>query len=247
MTALEVTVPTPDGDCAAWLAVPDGQGPWPAVVLFPDIGSLRPCFRAMGERLAGLGYVVLVPDLYHRDAPYPPFDAATIFTEPGELPRARGMAARLTADLVERDARAHVAFLGARPEVRPGPIGTTGYCFGGKLSLTVAGRLGALVGAAASFHGGGLAGADDPSSPHRFAAGVRARVYVGAAADDRSFPPEQEERQRQAYDDAGVRYEIETYPAAHGFAVPDFPVFDEAAAERHWAALERFYREALAP
>jgi carboxymethylenebutenolidase len=245
VTVLEVTVPTPDGDCAAWLARPDGDGPWPAVILFPDIGSLRPCFRAMGERLAGLGYVVLVPDLYHRDAPYPPFDAATIFSEPGELPRARAMAARLTPELIERDARAHVAFLAARPEVRPGPVGTTGYCFGGKLSLVVAGRLGELVGAAASFHGGCLAGEDDPGSPHLLAADVRARVYVGAAEHDRSFPPEQEQRLRRAYDDAGVRYEIETYRAAHGFAVPDFPVFDEAAAERHWAALERFYGEAL--
>ena len=79
-----------------------------------------------------------------------------------------------------------------------------------------------------------------------WAAGVRARVYVGAATDDRSFPPEQEERLRHAFDEAGVRYKIETYPATHGFAVPDFPVFDEPAAERHWAALERLYREALA-
>ena len=48
-----------------------------------------------------------------------------------------------------------------------------------------------------------------------------------------------------AYDAAGVRCQIDHYDASHGWAVPDFPVFDEAAAERHWGALERLYREAL--
>lgn len=245
MPGTDVTVPTPEGPCAASLHVPEGDGPWPAVVLLPDIGSLRPALRAMGERLASLGYVVLVPDLYHRSAPYAPFDASTLFTEPGEFPRARSYASLLTPDAIESDARAHAAFLAGRPEVADGPIGTTGYCFGGKLSLTVAGRLGDLVGAAASFHGGGLGAEGDPTSPHLLAEGVRARVYVGAAADDRSFPAEQEANLRAAYDAAGVDYELETYPAAHGFAVADFPVFDETAAERHWAALERLFGESL--
>lgn len=245
MTGTDVTVPTPDGPCAASLHVPDGDGPWPAVILFPDIASLRDAMRAMGERLAGLGYVVLVPDLFHRSAPYPPFDAATMFTVPDEFPRARGYAALVTPDAIESDARAFVAFLAEQPAVAPGPIGTTGYCFGGKLSLTVAGRLGDLVGAAASFHGGGLGAEDDPTSPHLLADGVAARVYVGAAAEDRSFPAEQEARLRAAYDAADVRYEVETYDAPHGFAVADFPVFDEAAAERHWAATARLFGEAL--
>ena len=37
-----------------------------------------------------------------------------------------------------------------------------------------------------------------------------------------------------------------TYPAAHGFAVPDNPTYDEAAATRHWQAMEALYASALA-
>ncbi|MFN8019430.1 MAG: dienelactone hydrolase family protein [Acidimicrobiales bacterium] len=244
MPTSDVSFPTPDGTCTAVLAVPDGDGPWPAVVMIPDIGSVRPAFRAMAQRLAAEGLVVLVPDIYHRAAPYRPFDASTMFVEPEEFPRARSMAEALTPDAVASDAQGWLDFLATRPEVRPGPIGTTGYCFGGKLSLTVAGRLGEAIGAAASFHGGGL-GADDPSSPHLLADGVRAAVYIGAALDDRSFPQEQEDRLRAAYDAAGVTYELETYAAAHGFAVTDFPVYDEAAAERHWAAMADLYRSRL--
>ena len=245
MTARDVTITTPDGTCTAGLHVPQGDGPWPAVIMVPDIGSRRPAFVEMGERLAAAGYVVLVPDIYYRDAPYAPFDTATLFTSPDEFPRAKAMAGQITPDAVASDARAWIAFLHEQPEVADVPVGTTGYCFGGKLSLTIAGQVGDLVGAAASFHGGGLAAADDPTSPHLFAEGIRARVYVGAAADDRSFPAEQEERLRAALEGADVAFELETYDAAHGFAVTDFSVFDQAASDRHWAAMERLYGEAL--
>lgn len=41
----------------------------------------------------------------------------------------------------------------------------------------------------------------------------------------------------QALTQAGVRYRAETYPAAHGWMMPDFPMYDHAAAERGWAEL----------
>jgi carboxymethylenebutenolidase len=49
-----------------------------------------------------------------------------------------------------------------------------------------------------------------------------------------------------ALTDAGLVHLVETYPARHGFAVPDLPVFDQTAAERHWAALFRLFDETLA-
>lgn len=56
------------------------------------------------------------------------------------------------------------------------------------------------------------------------------------------------ERLEQAFDDAGVKYSAEVYAgAAHGWMVPDFPVFDAALAERGWnsmlALFERTLRE----
>ncbi len=46
---------------------------------------------------------------------------------------------------------------------------------------------------------------------------------------------------------AGVRYEAETYPAAHGWMMPDFPVYDQAAAERGWTAMFTVFDRALRP
>jgi len=71
---------------------------------------------------------------------------------------------------------------------------------------------------------------------------MKATVYVAGATDDASFPPEQRDRLDQALTEAGVQHTIETYPAAHGFAVPDNPTYDAAAAERHWDAMANLFR-----
>lgn len=92
-----------------------------------------------------------------------------------------------------------------------------------------------------SVHGGGLA-SDDPGSPHLLADQISAAVYVAGAEDDRSFTAEQAETLDKALTAAGVEHTIETYPAAHGFAVADHAaVYDADAAQRHWDAMERFF------
>ena len=83
--------------------------------------------------------------------------------------------------------------------------------------------LGHTIAAAASFHGGRLAVAGDPSSPHLSADRVTATVYVAGAKDDGLFTAEQAGLLESALTDAGVDHTVEFYPARHGFAVPDNP------------------------
>ena len=238
---LEVRVPAPDGHSDATLHVPAGEGPWPGVLVYPDAAGARETMRRMADGLAGLGYVALVPDTYYRSGEWAPFDVATLFTDPQQRARLGGLTGVLTNDRVVADADAYADFLLARPEVTGSAIGTTGYCMGGRMSLVAAAGLGDRVRAAASFHGGRLAVADDPSSPHHAADRITATVYVAGAVDDRSFTAEQAELLRTALRDAGVDHTVELYPAHHGFAVPDNPTFDAAAADRHWAALAALY------
>jgi carboxymethylenebutenolidase len=243
MTVLDLTVAAPDGACPVSLHLPDGDGPWPAVIMYPDAAGSRPTFRAMADRLAALGYATLLPDVYYRAGDWAPFDVHTVFTDPDERARLAGLGQSLTADRVIADAGAFLEFLAARPEVAEARVGTTGYCMGGRISLLVAGHHPDRVGAAASFHGGRLADESDPDSPALVADRVRATVYVAAAENDELCPPEQLDRLAKAYTEAGVAHTIETYPGAHGFAVPDnVGRYDEALAERHWAALATLYR-----
>src|ERR1700729_186047 len=166
MRRLDVQIPAPEGHSNGTLHLPDGDGPWPGVLVFPDAGGARETFRHMGDRLAGMGYVVLVPDIYYRAGQWAPFNVAPVFTDKRERARLSSLTSALTNDRIIADAGAYADFLLARPEVRGPAIGTTGYCLGGRMSLIAAGGLGRTIGAMASFHGGRLAVADDPSSPH---------------------------------------------------------------------------------
>jgi carboxymethylenebutenolidase len=240
-----VQIETTDGTCPAALSIPDGGGPWPAVIMFADAGGMRDTIRQMGERLSGLGYVVLVPDFYYRNGPYAPVDMRTAFNDKETAERIMGMMFGYTADLVVSDANAFVDYLDTVPEKKPGGVGTTGYCMGGRLSLITAANLGERIAASASFHGGNIAKEDDPDSPHHKAAAIRATVYVAGAIEDQSFPDEQKELLEKVLTEAGVAHTIETYPAHHGFAVPDNASYDEAAAERHWQAMEKLFGSTL--
>ena len=148
-----------------------------------------------------------------------------------------------TQAMSQRDTAAFVEALdsaGAR-----GPIGTVGYCMGGARALNAAAAFPERIAAAASFHGGHLA-ADTPDSPASNAAKIKARVYVGVAGIDQSFPPEQSGRLAEALRRAEVDHIIENYVGMrHGWAVPDHGVFDADGAERHWRRLTTFFGEAL--
>lgn len=245
MTRSDVRITTPDGTCPASLHVPDGDGPWPGVVLFPDAGGLRDTKRVMADRLADMGYVALVPDVYYREGDWTAFDVDTLFSDPGELARLSGYMGALTRERIVADAGSYLDFLLARPEVAGSAAGTTGYCMGGRFSLVTAAAHPDRIAAAASFHGGRIAVEDDPESPHLAAGRITATVYVAGAQDDAHFTPEQADLLDSALTEAGVRHTVEFYPAQHGFAVPDNSTYDVAAEERHWRALEALYGSTL--
>ncbi|HEX4357878.1 MAG TPA: dienelactone hydrolase family protein [Pseudonocardia sp.] len=245
MPRTEVTIATQDGSCAATLHTPAGDGGWPAVILYPDAGGVRDTFDAMADRLAGLGYAVLLPDVYYRVGGFAPFEMATAFSDPGERERVMKLAASLTGDMVVRDGAVFLEFLAGRDEVTGSGVGTTGYCMGGRISLIMAGNYPDRVAAAASFHGGRLADPEDEHSPYLLADRIRGTLHVAAAENDASFPPEQYNRLEEALRTAGVRHTMQTYPAAHGFAVADNPTYDRSAADRHWTALADLYAATL--
>jgi carboxymethylenebutenolidase len=232
----EITIKTNDGVCPAQVYRPAGQGPWPPVLMYMDGVGIRPAMLELGERLATYGYFVLLPDLYYRSGPYKPM-GPDIFSDPEkrQVLFSKFMSLATSANVMS-DTRAFVDYLAAQPDVKPGGIGTTGYCLGGFMSLTAAGTYPDSIIAAASYHGGRLA-TDAPDSPHLLAPKMRARVYVAGAIEDDSFTDEMKARLEAALTTAGIDHKIETYPAKHGWVLRDLPVYDQAAAERHWQTM----------
>src|SRR5471030_3380687 len=112
------------------------------------------------------------------------------------------------------DTQAWLDFLAAEKDVKPGKVGTTGYCMGGLMSLTAAGTYPDRIVATASYHGGRLA-TNEPDSPHLLAPKMKSRVYVAGAIEDASFPDDMKALLEDALTKAHVDHSIETYPAKH--------------------------------
>ena len=240
-----IPLTTRDGACPAYVFRPHGTGPWPAVLLFMDGIGIRPAVFTIGERLAEMGYFVLLPDYFHRSGPYAPMDPKTVFTVPEKRKELyERFFALATPANVMSDVAACLAFLDANPDVKHGAYGTTGYCMGGLMALTAAGTYPERFVAAASFHGGRLA-TDAPDSPHFLAPTMKARVYVAGAIEDASFPDDMKARLAEALARAQVEHTVETYPARHGWVLEDTPVYDGACAERHWGALRALFGATL--
>ena len=244
MARQEIDIRTEEGVAKAVLAPPSSPAASKAgVILYMDAFGPREALYRMAERLAGHGYAVLVPDLFYRSGAYGPFDAATAFAREETGNQIRKMMAETTQEMTARDSGAFIEALSANGAT--GPVGVVGYCMGGARALNAAAAYPDRIMAAASFHGGNLAG-DAAESPHRKAASIKARVYVGSAGVDRSFPPEQSSRLDEALRTAGVDYIMENYVGMeHGWCVPDHGVYDEKGAERHWKRLTTFFAETL--
>ena len=236
MTA-KIDITTEDGLCPAHVFRPAGAGPWPAVVFYMDGIGIRPALFEMAKRLAAHGYYVILPDLYYRVGPYEPMDAKRVFTDPALrqelMQKYLGKVNQATA---MRDTRAVLAFLASQPDVAQGKLGATGYCMGGGFALAAAGHFPERFAAVAAYHPANLA-TDAPDSPHLLAPKIQAKVYVGRASEDASFPEAMHARLETALTEAGVAHTIELYPARHGWVPSDTPVHDAAAAERHWQTL----------
>jgi carboxymethylenebutenolidase len=251
----DVTIKTPDGTCDAAFIHPR-TGSHAGVLIWADAFGLRPAFRDMAKRLAAEGYSVLVPNPFYRVAKAPVFADVASFNFQNQADRAKLgplMGSVNAAGNAEKDAAAYIAFLDSQPQVNKArKIGTQGYCMGGPLIVKTAAAVANRVGAAASFHGGGLVTAN-PDSPHLLAPKIKARMYFGIAANDDKQQPDAKDKLKEAFSAAKVTAEVEVYSGSqHGWCVPDMPmqngapIYNKADADRAWAKLLALYKAGLA-
>ncbi|WP_082545788.1 MULTISPECIES: dienelactone hydrolase family protein [unclassified Sphingomonas] len=238
----QLVIPAADGPCPAHLFLPDGEGQWPAVIVYMDALAIRPTMIDLAARIAAAGYVVLLPDLFYRHGPYAPIVAS-------EIKDFRAEIGPLMATIDNRKAAADtaqfLAFLDTRPDVKGRKVGVTGYCMGGGMALTAAATFPDRIVAAASFHGGSLA-TDAADSPHLLAPQIAAEIYVAGADRDRAYPPEMAERLETALTEAGVTHRCEIYAGAiHGWTMNDLPIYNQPAAERAFAELIALFARTL--
>ena len=242
----DVAIVTPDGTCDAYFVHRTGASD-PAVLIWPDIFGLRPAFKQMGKRLAEAGYAVLVVNPFYRtkkaptSAPHPSMD------DPATRAGLMALAGALTPETAAVDAKAFTAWLDQQPAVsKTRKMGVTGYCMGGPLVMRTAATVPERIGAAATFHGGGLV-SDKPDSPHLSIPKMKAHFLIAIASNDDAKQPDAKGVLKESFAKASLPAEIEVYAGAmHGWCPPDSHAYNQEAAERAWGRMLALFKEALA-
>jgi len=237
----EIKVPTRDGEMTAFIAHPDGAGPFPVAILYMDGVGYREQIRKNARRFAEAGFYVVAPDLYYRMGEALSFD----LSDPSARDKLMAAASSVKPAGFVADTKALFEAIAADPAAAKGPKVAVGYCMGARVSLGVASALADDFAAAAAIHPGALVN-DTPDSPHHEVAKVRGELHVEFAEHDRSATPENIEEFRRELERHGVRGTVERLPGTtHGFAMADLPVYDRDASERHFEKTLDLWRRNL--
>jgi carboxymethylenebutenolidase len=209
------------------LVTPEGQGPFPAVIVIHEWWGLDDWVKGQARALAKEGYVALAVDLYH-----------------GKVTKDQEVAHQLMSGLPEdralRDLEGAYAYLRSRADVKKDRIGVIGWCMGGKYALLLATKEPGLK-AVVAYYG---APPTDPAAIAR----IKAAVLGNYGGDDKGPSPEQVKAFEAAMKKPGKSVDIKIYPGApHAFANPNNPWggYREDAAKDAWARTLAFFNKHL--
>lgn len=215
----------------AYTARPEQEGIFPGIILLQEAYGVNAYMRGVADRLAKEGYVVIVPELYHRTAPgleagYQDFGAVMPYLQ------------ALTIEGLSADLQAAYDWLQGQKDVHKEKIGSVGFCMGGRVSFLANAVL--PLSAAVSYYGGGIATmkekARDLRAPHLF--------FWGGA--DRHIPPEQVETIVQALREAGKIFtNVVISQAGHAFHCDERDSYEPKAARQAWAMTLAFLDDYL--
>ena len=168
------------------------------------------------------------------------------FADPAVRERLVGYMKQLNKAAVDTDAKAHLAFLDAQGEVdTKRKLAVTGYCMGGPMTIYTAAQSPSRVGAAASFHGGGV-GSDKPDSPHLLIPEPPPAICSRSPTMTTSRIAEEKNRLKAVLTPRKQWHEVEVYKGAmHGWCPPDGRAYNEEAAEKAWGRMLELFKASL--
>ena len=223
-----------------FLAAPKADGRYPGIVFYSDIFQLTGPMLRSCVRLAGYGFVVAAPEIYHRIEPP---GTVIAFDDAG---RTRGLedAARTTVAEFDRDCRAVLDHLAQHPLVDAAKLGAAGFCIGGHLSFRAA--LQPDVRATVCFYGTGIhdgkLGRDADTGSLQRARQIGGELLMIFGETDPHVPREGREKIRAALQQAGVRHRLKLYPAEHAFMRDEGPRYDPESADLAFADMVQLFR-----
>ena len=220
-----------------YVAAPKTAGLYPGIVFYSDIYQLGGPMIRLANYLAGYGYVVAAPEIFHRIEPI------GLVIEPDDLGRMRGNDdARRTA-IADYDAgcRAVIEFLKAESSVSPGQIGTVGFCIGGHLAFRAAfmSEIKASVCCYPTGIPSGKLGQGVADTIHRVSE-IKGEMLIVFGTLDPHIPDSDRQTIITALSNANVPHKVLFYEAEHTFMRDDGYRYDSAATTSAWAEIKAF-------
>jgi carboxymethylenebutenolidase len=241
LTTEQAEVTVDGGPMRMLVARPKSQGRYAGILFYSDIFQLSgPMVRA-SARLAGYGFVVAAPEIYHRIEPP---GTAIPFDDAG---RTRGLDDALKTSVAEFDATAAavVDYLGKHPAVDPDRIFSAGFCIGGHLAFRAA--LLPTVKATTCFYPTGLHNGKlgrDPDARSLARAGeIGGRLLLVFGSLDPHVPLDARQVIERSLNAAGTPFETRLYPGEHAFMRDEGPRYDPEATDQAWSDMINLFRQ----
>ncbi|WP_119679001.1 dienelactone hydrolase family protein [Indioceanicola profundi] len=240
LVAGEVSIPVRDGTLPAYRAMPEGDGPFPTVLVVQEIFGVHEHMQDVCRRFAKAGYFAVAPELYARQGdPRTVADVQTLFST---------IVSKVPDDQVMADLDETVAWAKETGKADTESLGITGFCWGGRIVWLYAAHNPALKAGVAWY--GRLVPRGEPSPlqprhPIDLAAELKAPVLGLYGGQDQGIPVETVEQMRAALAEAGkTGSEIVVYPEApHGFYADYRPSFREDAAQDGWQRCLEWFKQ----
>ena len=235
-------------------AVPDGDGPFPAVLLLHDKFGLSPNLRGVANRLARQGFYVLTPNLYAHPTSFADV-AADVLRMPvvssidcADVYTADELASGLTDERADGIVTQALAYTAGRSKARSGGVGVLGFSMGGRLALLAACSHPDEVRACVAVTPEGLGEALDPRHPAALSGveSLRAPLLLLYGAFDREVNAAEREAARVRLSALGKEFTIEVFPEApHDFFFSDRETYRIKASKIAWEKTLALFRSTL--
>lgn len=235
-----VKVPNGDLQIDAYLAEPEGAGPFAGIIVVQEIFGVNSHIRDVTERLAREGYVTIAPAIFQRTAPG--FEAG--YTEEATV-LGRQYKEMTQAEELLLDIQAAINFLKAKPNVKTDKFGAIGFCFGGHV-VYLAATLPDIT-ATASFYGAGIATLMPGGGPPTITrtAQIKGTVYAFFGTQDPLIPNEQADQIEAELEKHDISHKVFRYPASHGFFCDQRADYNPDAAKDAWKQVKELFAQNL--
>jgi carboxymethylenebutenolidase len=243
ITKRNVELRIDDNLMRVYVAAPSSPGVYPGIIFYSDIYQLGGAMIRLANYLAGYGYVVAAPEIFHRT------ETVGLVIEPDDIGRMRGNDNAIRTAIADYDADCLgvIEFLKGESSVSSDKIGTLGFCIGGHLAFRAAFE--SEIKAAACCYPTGIPSGKlgkGVADTIKRVSEIKGEMVMVFGTLDPHIPDSDRQTLIKALENAGIPHQVFLYEAEHTFMRDDGYRYDSAATTSAWSEIVAFFARMFA-